>query len=168
MRVGTSQWTALHEIGMQKMADKNETSKWRLLSEFFAGKVNALWAVYTRQNSGFLCLFWHVSVNFLVQNFSNQFELLETKSGACQKFCAKFVSFLCQFCTKNQKNLNVRNSVQILCLFCAKFGAKNHKYTRNTEKWFRNCFTWQEFLAQFFSNSGPKSVRKWHRKQNFV
>ena len=66
------------------------------------------------------------------------------------------------------KKIFVRNSVQILCLFCAKFGAKKHKYTRNTEKWFRKFFTRQEFLAQLFSNSGPESVRKWHRKQNFV
>ena len=69
---------------------------------------------------------------------------------------------LCQFCTF---------SVPILCQFYA-FSVPNLVWkninTQETEKLFRKFFTWQEFLAQFFSNSGPKSVRKWHRKQNFV
>ena len=49
------------------------------------------------------CLFWHVAANFLVRNSVKQFKLVETKSAACQIFCAKFKRFLCKFCTKNQK-----------------------------------------------------------------
>ena len=49
---------------------------------------------------------------------------METKSAACQKFCAKFIRFLCQFCTKNKEILISEILCKFLCLFCAKFGTK--------------------------------------------
>ena len=89
-----------------------------------------LYGLFTLDKFLVFCAF---SDTFLSIFWSRTFPNTETKSAACQKFCAQFVRFLCQFCTKNQKNHNVRNSVQILCHFCAKFGTKNIN-TQETQK----------------------------------
>ena len=95
--------------------------------------------------------FWF-SVPFLTR-FCQYFgpELFQTvwtfgnKICCMSKILCRILMFSVPILYQKPKNLDVKNYVQILCLFCAKFGMKKHKYTRNTEKWFRQFFTRQIF-----------------------
>ena len=95
----------------------------------------SLWAVHTsRQDYGFLCLFWHVSVHFLVQNFPNNLDFWNMSGilSGLHVFCANSVP-------KNVRNL-IRHlyTTQFYQKFCqCKQSLTQHIFLPNSK--FQHC-----------------------------